>query len=212
MLYLFITDFQVGSQIEANKVSTIIQEITNMACILPDTSVNGKLDNIIRQLITKYLYNESVTDCMTIISTSDFRTRIPSIDVWIQQLPGIIWTINFTKKFLRYDLFGLQFYHFTNYFLFYIGILVGSRVTSNHIHAIKMLFKRRDPILMDVLTKQIKTGKYNKLWTIDFTKISLRSFDLFFKFKKCIGISRYFTNVIHFFRWSWHCWIMVWSQ
>ena len=61
-----------------------------MAGILPDTSVNGKLDNIIRQLITKYLYNESVTDCMTIISTSDFRTRIPSIDVWIQQLPGII--------------------------------------------------------------------------------------------------------------------------
>ena len=48
-------------------------------------------------------------------------------------------------------------------FLFYLGILVGSRVTSNHIHAIKMLFKRRDPILMDVLTKQIKTGKYNKL-------------------------------------------------
>ena len=131
MLYLFITDFQVGSQIEANKVSTIIQEITNMAGILPDTSVNGKLDNIIRQLITKYLYNESVTDCMTIISTSDFRTRIPSIDAWIQQLPGI---------------------------------LVGSKVTSNHIHAIKMLFKRRDPILMDVLTKQIKTGKYyNKL-------------------------------------------------
>ena len=84
MLYLFITDFQVGSQIEANKVSTIIQEITNMAAILPDTSVNGKLDNIIRQLITKYLYNESI------ISTSEFRTRIPSIDAWIQQLPGII--------------------------------------------------------------------------------------------------------------------------
>ena len=126
MLYLFITDFQVGSQIEANKVSTIIQEITNMAGILPDTSVNGKLDNIIRQLITKYLYNESVTDCMTIISTSEFRTRIPSIDAWIQQLPGI---------------------------------LVGSKVTSNHIHAIKMLFKRRDQILMDVLSKQIKAGK-----------------------------------------------------
>ena len=99
MLYLFITDFQVGSQIEANKVSTIIQEITNMAGILPDTSVNGKLDNIIRQLITKYLYNESVTDCMTIISTSEFRTRIPSIDAWIQQLPGIIRRINFKKKF-----------------------------------------------------------------------------------------------------------------
>ena len=128
MLYLFITDFQVGSQIEANKVSTIIQEITNMAGILPDTSVNGKLDNIIRQLITKYLYNESVTDCMTIISTSEFRTRIPSIDAWIQQLPGI---------------------------------LVGSKVTSNHIHAIKMLFKRRDQILMDVLSKQIKAGKYH---------------------------------------------------
>lgn len=129
----FIGDFQVGSQIEANKVSTIIQEITNMAGILPDTSVNGKLDNIIRQLITKYLYNESVTDCMTIISTSDFRTRISSIDAWIQQLPGI---------------------------------LVGSRVTSNHIHAIKMLFKRRDPILMDVLTKQIKTDEADiaELW------------------------------------------------
>ena len=98
-IFLFITVFQVGSHIEANKVSTIIQEITNMAGILPDTSVNGKLDNIIRQLITKYLYNESVTDCMTIISTSEFRTRIPSIDAWIQQLPGIIRRINFTKKF-----------------------------------------------------------------------------------------------------------------
>ena len=122
---IFITDFQVGSPVEANKVSTIIQAITKMG-ILPD-SVIGKLDNIIGQLITKYLYNESVTDCMTVISTSDLRTKIPSIDAWIQQLPGI---------------------------------LVGSKVTSNHIHAIKMLFKRRDPILMDVLTKQIKTGKY----------------------------------------------------
>ena len=43
---------------------------------------------------------------------------------------------------------------------------MGSRVTSNHIHAIKMLFKRRDPILMDVLTKQIKTDEANiaELW------------------------------------------------
>ena len=85
---IFITDFQVGSPVEANKVSTIIQAITNMG-ILPD-SVIGKLDNIIGQLITKYLYNESVTDCMTVISTSDLRTKIPSIDAWIQQLPGII--------------------------------------------------------------------------------------------------------------------------
>ena len=60
--------------------------------LLPDDSVNGKLDNIIRQLITKYLYNESVTNCMTVISTSDLRTKIPSIEAWIQQLPG-----NFTK-------------------------------------------------------------------------------------------------------------------
>ena len=85
---LFITDFEVKNVTEAVKVSTILKIIANMEDIPKD--VANKLEYPISQMTSKYLYNESVTDCMSALSASSLKSTIPSMDLWIQQLPEIL--------------------------------------------------------------------------------------------------------------------------
>ena len=110
--------FTIKQNLEAVKIAEIVKTLALINDI-PEDNVT-KFEPIVAQLITRYVHNESVTECMSALSASQHSRCIPSVDSWIAMLPQL---------------------------------LISSKVTSNHVEAIKLLFKRRNPILQEAFMK-----------------------------------------------------------
>ena len=120
------------------KVAEIVRTLASMNDI-PENNVT-KFEPIIAQLINRYVYNETVTECMSTLSASQHSRCIPSVDSWIAMLPQL---------------------------------LISSKVTSNHVEAIKLLFKRRNPILQEAFMKLASIRKYYFFSTVMKLKLTM---------------------------------------
>ena len=110
-----------------------VAEIVKTFALINDIPENNvtKFEPIVAQLITRFVYNETVTECMSALSASEHSSFIPSIDSWIAMLPQL---------------------------------LISSRVTSTHVEVVKLLFKRRNPILQEAFMKLASIRKHLNLY------------------------------------------------
>ena len=134
----YFLGFTVKNSAEAVKISEIVKTLASMSDI-PENNVT-KFEPIIAQLINRYVYNETVTECMSSLIASQHSTCIPSVNSWITMLPQL---------------------------------LISSKVTFNHVEAIKLLFKRRNPILQEAFMKLASIRKYYFFSTVMKLKLTM---------------------------------------
>ena len=84
--FSLFSDFHIDNGAQASKVGDIISLIVEKDI----KEIATVLENAISQISTKFRFNENVTKAMIRLSTWTERSKIPSIDSWVQALPEIL--------------------------------------------------------------------------------------------------------------------------